>query len=153
MHEADVELGAVAANHVNLCGQPGHRGQLPQRPAGDHGGGRVGQARPAPAARPPPPAAGQRPGVRGDRITADPFSVAPLPEAVAALRSLAGLPETTAAVISGRALRELAVMSRLPGEVHLVGSHGSEFDVGFVHALDEQAPHAALQARDSPSRS
>ncbi|HEY2442220.1 MAG TPA: trehalose-phosphatase [Streptosporangiaceae bacterium] len=72
-------------------------------------------------------------------ITADPFSVPPLPEAVAALRSLAGLPETTAAVISGRALRELAVMSRLPSEVHLVGSHGSEFDIGFLHALDERA--------------
>jgi trehalose-phosphatase len=56
------------------------------------------------------------------------------------------LPDTTAAVISGRALRELAVMSRLPAEVHLVGSHGSEFDIGFVHALDEsqRALHARL---------
>jgi trehalose 6-phosphate phosphatase len=72
-------------------------------------------------------------------ITADPFSVQPLPEAVAALRSLASLPETTIAVISGRALRELAVMSRLPSEIHLVGSHGSEFDIGFLHALDERA--------------
>jgi trehalose-phosphatase len=72
-------------------------------------------------------------------ITADPWSVRPMPEAVTALRLLAGLPETTAAVISGRALRELAAMSRLPSEVHLVGSHGSEFDIGFVHALDERA--------------
>jgi trehalose 6-phosphate phosphatase len=70
-------------------------------------------------------------------IVADPWSARPLPEAVAALRSLAGLPETTTAVISGRALRELAVMSRLPAEVHLVGSHGSEFDIGFVRALEE----------------
>jgi len=72
-------------------------------------------------------------------ITADPRSVQPSPEAVIALRSLACLPETTAAVISGRALRELAALSRLPSEVHLVGSHGTEFDVGFLHALDERA--------------
>src|SRR5581483_11939416 len=63
----------------------------------------------------------------------------PRPESVGALRALAGLHETTAAVISGRALRDLATLSRLPAEVHLVGSHGSEFDVGFVHALDERA--------------
>src|SRR5207244_9904515 len=59
----------------------------------------------------------------------------PLPEAVAAIRALAALPQTTVAVISGRALRDLAALSRLPSEVYLVGSHGSEFDVGFVDAL------------------
>jgi len=72
-------------------------------------------------------------------IVADPWLAYPLPETVAALRSLAMLPETTAAVISGRALRELAALSRLPAEVHLVGSHGTEFDVGFVRALAEPA--------------
>jgi trehalose 6-phosphate phosphatase len=72
-------------------------------------------------------------------IVANPWLAYPLPETVAALRSLAILPETTTAVISGRALRELAVLSRLPAEVHLVGSHGTEFDVGFVHALAEPA--------------
>jgi trehalose 6-phosphate phosphatase len=72
-------------------------------------------------------------------IVADPWSAYPLPETVTALRSLAILPETTTAVISGRALRELAALSRLPAEVHLVGSHGTEFDVGFVHALAEPA--------------
>jgi len=72
-------------------------------------------------------------------ITGDPWLVHPVPEAATAMRSLASLPETTAAVISGRALRELAAMSRLPAEVHLVGSHGSEFDIGFAHALDEHA--------------
>jgi trehalose 6-phosphate phosphatase len=72
-------------------------------------------------------------------IVADPERALPLPESVGALRSLAVLHETTAAVISGRALRDLATLSRLPGEVHLVGSHGSEFDVGFVHALDAAA--------------
>ncbi len=78
-------------------------------------------------------------------IVPDFRSVRPLPESVAALRVLASLPETTAAVISGRALRELAAMSRLPSEVHLIGSHGSEFDIGFAYALDERA--SALHAR------
>src|ERR1700733_8446500 len=71
-------------------------------------------------------------------ITSDLWSVRPLPEAASALRSLAILPATTTAVISGRALRELAAMSRLPSEVHLIGSHGSEFDIGFVHTLDRR---------------
>lgn len=68
-----------------------------------------------------------------------PEQARPLTESVGALRSLAGLHETTTAVISGRALRDLATLSRLPSEVHLVGSHGSEFDVGFVHELDSKA--------------
>ena len=68
-------------------------------------------------------------------IVEDPEHATPLPEAIAALRALAALPQTTVAVISGRALRDLAMLSRLPSEVHLVGSHGSEFDVGFVRAL------------------
>src|SRR5262245_56079761 len=58
-----------------------------------------------------------------------PTQAPPLPEAVAAVRTLASLPQTTVAVVSGRALRDLAALSRLPSEVHLVGSHGSEFDV------------------------
>ncbi|WP_410593227.1 trehalose-phosphatase [Amycolatopsis sp. lyj-23] len=72
-------------------------------------------------------------------ITLNPDEARPLPESVGALRSLAGLHETTTAVISGRALRDLATLSRLPSEVNLVGSHGSEFDIGFIHALDEKA--------------
>jgi trehalose 6-phosphate phosphatase len=81
-------------------------------------------------------------------IVEDPEKARPLPESVGALRSLAGLHETTTAVISGRALRDLATLSRLPSEVHLVGSHGSEFDVGFVHALDEPSKrlHMRLEA-------
>ncbi|MCW6008096.1 trehalose-phosphatase [Micromonospora sp. CPCC 205371] len=68
-------------------------------------------------------------------IVTDPTKAAPLPEAVAAVRALASLPQTTVAVVSGRALRDLAALSRLPSEVHLVGSHGSEFDIGFVERL------------------
>ncbi|HSO14554.1 MAG TPA: trehalose-phosphatase, partial [Arthrobacter sp.] len=57
----------------------------------------------------------------------------PLDSAAIALRALAALPNTHAAVISGRSLRDLAAVSRLPAEVHLVGSHGAEFDMGFAH--------------------
>src|SRR5262249_46272362 len=67
------------------------------------------------------------------------------------LRALAGLPSTTAALISGRALRDLATLSRLPAEVHLVGSHGSEFDAGFVHAIDDDAKALLRKIRDALS--
>ena len=68
----------------------------------------------------------------------DPTAAGPLPEAVAAVRALASLPQTVVAVISGRALRDLATLSRLPSEVHLVGSHGSEFDLGFIQRLEPE---------------
>ena len=72
-------------------------------------------------------------------IVEDPSRATALPESISALRTLASLPSTTAAVVSGRALRDLAALSRLPSEVHLVGSHGSEFDIGYVRALDSDA--------------
>lgn len=72
-------------------------------------------------------------------IVADPSKAFPHADAVRALRALAILPNTTSAVISGRALRDLAMLSRLPVEVQLVGSHGSEFDVGFVREIDDDA--------------
>jgi trehalose 6-phosphate phosphatase len=70
-------------------------------------------------------------------IVEDPDAAAPERESVAALRLLASMPDTEVAVISGRSLRDLAALSRLPQEIHLVGSHGSEFDVGFSTALDD----------------
>ncbi|WP_041408129.1 trehalose-phosphatase [Segniliparus rotundus] len=72
-------------------------------------------------------------------IVLRPEDARPLPEGARALRSLAELPATTGALISGRALRDLATLSRMPAEVYLVGSHGSEFDIGFVNAVDDQA--------------
>src|SRR5688572_21572122 len=81
-------------------------------------------------------------------IVDDPSKAAPLPEAVAAIRTLASLPQTTVAVVSGRALRDLATLSRLPSEVHLVGSHGSEFDVGFVERLAPEQAHLRQRVDD-----
>ncbi|GAA2530523.1 trehalose-phosphatase [Pilimelia columellifera] len=78
-------------------------------------------------------------------IVTDPTRAVPLPESVAAIRALASLPQTTVAVVSGRALRDLATLSRLPSEVHLVGSHGSEFDIGFVESLAPEL--VALRSR------
>ena len=68
-----------------------------------------------------------------------PGDARPQRESVAALRALAALAETSVAVISGRSLHDLAALSRLPEEIHLVGSHGTEFDVGFARALAPEA--------------
>ncbi len=61
----------------------------------------------------------------------DPAKARPLHEAITALRQISLLPATTVAVVSGRSLRDLAALSRLPPEIHLVGSHGSEVDADF----------------------
>lgn len=57
-------------------------------------------------------------------------------DSVAAMRSLAEQANTHVTVVSGRSLRDLATLSRLPEEIRLVGSHGSEFDLGFSAQLD-----------------
>ncbi|NUR61165.1 MAG: trehalose-phosphatase [Catenulispora sp.] len=72
-------------------------------------------------------------------IVEDPSQAMPRPESIHALRSLAELPETTVGVISGRALRDLVVLSQLPPAVQLIGSHGAELDAGFAQALDDAA--------------
>jgi trehalose 6-phosphate phosphatase len=69
-------------------------------------------------------------------IVDDPMKAIPLRDTSVALRNLAEMPQTHVAVISGRALRDLAALSRLPAEIHLVGSHGTEFDIDFALALD-----------------
>jgi trehalose 6-phosphate phosphatase len=70
-------------------------------------------------------------------IVNNPADARPVPAAAAALVALAGLPSTTVAVISGRALNVLRQLSSMPPQVHLVGSHGAEFDTGFAHPVDE----------------
>ncbi len=69
-------------------------------------------------------------------IVSDPMKALPIRETSVALRNLAALPQTHVAVISGRSLRDLAALSRLPVEIHLVGSHGTEFDIDFALDLD-----------------
>jgi trehalose-phosphatase len=72
-------------------------------------------------------------------IVKDPAEARPLREAVIALRQLASLANTHVAVVSGRALRDLAGMVGEPEDVHLVGSHGSEFDPDFAQSLPSEA--------------
>ena len=80
-------------------------------------------------------------------IVATPTMRAPSPSRRRRFAPWPRLPSTTAALISGRALRDLATLSRMPAEVHLVGSHGSEFDIGFVHAIDDAAKTCWARSR------
>src|SRR5699024_8362718 len=50
-------------------------------------------------------------------------------------------------VISGRSLRDLAAMSRLPMEVQLVGSHGSEFTSDADAALPSELSERLTRLR------
>ena len=77
-------------------------------------------------------------------IVANPEDARPLADSATALRELAAQPSTSVALISGRALGDLARLSGMSDALHLVGSHGSEFDTGFVHDIDEPA-RALLQ--------
>jgi len=72
-------------------------------------------------------------------IVSNPAHARALPGASAVLRQLASLTSTVVAVVSGRALRDLAAMSRLPEEITLVGSHGAESDLDSLSNLDESA--------------
>lgn len=70
-------------------------------------------------------------------IVNDPAAARALPAAAQALIALADLPDTHTALVSGRALAVLRELSAMPPSVHLVGSHGAEFDAGFSHDVDE----------------
>ncbi|HKU35150.1 MAG TPA: trehalose-phosphatase [Paenarthrobacter sp.] len=54
----------------------------------------------------------------------------PLPRSAAALEALAGLPRTTTALISGRALDSLRLVASPPANTLLIGSHGAEVWLG-----------------------
>ncbi len=70
-------------------------------------------------------------------IVSNPADARPLPAAAHALVALSEVAATHVALISGRALNVLRELSSLPSAVHLVGSHGAEFDTGFTHPIDE----------------
>jgi len=72
-------------------------------------------------------------------IVENPEDARPDREAMIALRALADLPNTHVALVSGRALQDLAELSQAPDHLHLVGSHGSEFDLDFAANLDPDA--------------
>ena len=70
-------------------------------------------------------------------IVDNPADARPLPLAAEALIALAELPSTDVVLVSGRALAILREYSGMPASVHLVGSHGAEFDSGFAHDVDD----------------
>jgi trehalose 6-phosphate phosphatase len=70
-------------------------------------------------------------------IVSNPADARMLPDAAGALTALAELPDTEVALVSGRALGVLRTLSGMPATVHLVGSHGAEFDTGFAHDIDQ----------------
>ena len=72
-------------------------------------------------------------------IVDDPAAARPRREALVAIRALCELPNTEVAIISGRSLSDLAMLTGAPDDVHLVGSHGSEFDPGFADRLAPEA--------------
>lgn len=72
-------------------------------------------------------------------IVRDPSLAEANRESVVALKALSAMPQTHVAVISGRALKDLAQRIGEAEDAHLVGSHGSEFDAGFVAALPPEA--------------
>ncbi len=80
-------------------------------------------------------------------IVSQPEDAVPNPASVAAIESAAALPDTSAAVVSGRALTDLSLRSGLPvdGPVTLIGSHGTESSTGFITEITDG--HRALLDR------
>ena len=73
-------------------------------------------------------------------LVLDPSTSRPLPGTVESLRGLAGMPDTYAAVVSGRDLATLTALTGIEdGAVTLVGSHGAESSAEAASGgLDEE---------------
>lgn len=67
-----------------------------------------------------------------------PSAARPLPAATTAITTLATLPHTTVALVSGRGLADLAAVSGFGHPIRLIGSHGGEFDDGGAGLNDQQ---------------
>ncbi|GAB88921.1 trehalose-phosphatase [Gordonia rhizosphera] len=78
-------------------------------------------------------------------LVSRPEDAVPNPASITAIVAAAGLPDTVTAVVSGRELAVLAQLSGLTPPVHLIGSHGSEFDTGFVAEITDE--HRSLLER------
>lgn len=66
-------------------------------------------------------------------------------ESVVAIKTLEYLPQTHVAIISGRSLSDLSRITTDFEKIHLVGSHGSEFEMG----LSESLPQASRELLNS----
>lgn len=74
-------------------------------------------------------------------FTEDPADSRPLPAAREALDTLAALPRTTVAIISGRPLEFLRAVVDPERRMVLSGSHGAEMDLSALPDLPEDAEH------------
>jgi trehalose-phosphatase len=75
-------------------------------------------------------------------IVSDPALAEAHRESIVALKSLAAMPQTHVAVISGRSLADLGGRLNELERAHLVGSHGSEYEAGFATPIS--ADHMEL---------
>ncbi|WP_428844631.1 trehalose-phosphatase [Mycolicibacterium hodleri] len=82
-------------------------------------------------------------------IVDNPADARPLPRAAEALVALAQLPSTEVVLVSGRALAVLREYSGMPSSVHLVGSHGAEFDTGGQERSDSGNVSGGQERSDS----
>lgn len=80
----------------------------------------------------------------------DPMACRMLPAARAAVDALARLPRTTVALVSGRSLADLKVISEHAPDspIHLAASHGAE----FWHAGDPEHPASSSSGADDALR-
>ena len=79
----------------------------------------------------------------------EPLAARPLPDSIETLRELAALPGTTVAIVSGRDLATLTMLSGAGVPLLLIGSHGVETsyaEVGPVIGGEERAAYQALDA-------
>ena len=82
-------------------------------------------------------------------IVDDPATARALPEAVEALRSLATIPGTVVAVVSGRALADLRILVGETENMELIGSHGAE--VSTLSTDGSQHPEHTGRSELSPT--
>jgi trehalose 6-phosphate phosphatase len=80
----------------------------------------------------------------------DPMSARALPVAATAVAALAALPDTPVAFVSGRSLHDLREIAEHAddAQIFLAGSHGAEFWVPGVGAIDTYDDDAAHALRD-----
>lgn len=84
-------------------------------------------------------------------LSTDAYDVPVNRNSLAALTHLAGLPDTTAAVLTGRHLAGLARVCRLTDPVVLAGSHGAESsEAGITLSEEQQAALAGVEEQLRP---
>ncbi len=87
-------------------------------------------------------------------IVDNPADARPVPGAMDAVHALRDLPDTETALVSGRGLADLRQLSGAQPGVHLIASHGAEFDEGVPGSspaaeIDEQLRQTVRQTLEA----